>query len=72
MGFVDAGGAVLVCAGDKIDLNWYRETLFADGKGVLPAPFGKRSGVADGQGGGVRILKEHFEHPVLLLKLVPK
>ncbi len=63
--FVDAGGAVLVCAGDKIDLNWYRETLFADGKGVLPAPFGKRSGVADGQGGGVRILKEHFEHPAL-------
>lgn len=63
--FVNTGGAVLVCAGDKIDLNWYRETLFADGKGLLPAPFGERFGAADVKRGGNRILKEHFEHPAL-------
>lgn len=40
-GFVtDGGTTLLVCAGNKIDLSWYREQMFAAGNGLIPAAYG--------------------------------
>ncbi|MFO1001763.1 MAG: hypothetical protein U0936_15610 [Planctomycetaceae bacterium] len=74
-GFVNDGGALLVCAGNKIDLNWYREQMFANGGGLLPAAFGilkgqiESDGKADAATGTVNksshIVAQHFDHPAL-------
>lgn len=74
-GFVNDGGALLVCAGNKIDLNWYREQMFANGGGLLPAAFGilkgqtESDGKADAAAGTLsrssRIVAQHFDHPAL-------
>jgi hypothetical protein len=73
--FVNDGGALLVCAGNKIDLNWYREQMFANGGGLLPAAFGilkgqiESDGKADAAAGMINkschIVAQHFDHPAL-------
>ena len=73
--FVNDGGALLVCAGNKIDLNWYREQMFANGGGLLPAAFGilkgqiESDGKADAAAGTLNksshIVAQHFDHPAL-------
>lgn len=73
--FVNDGGALLVCAGNKIDLNWYREQMFANGGGLLPAAFGILKGQTetDGRSGAAvdsvnkssHIVAQHFDHPAL-------
>ena len=63
--YVEQGGALLVTAGDRLDLNWYRERLFADGTGLLPAPFGAMLGQVDDKGAAARIVAERFDHPAL-------
>jgi hypothetical protein len=69
--YVEQGGALLICAGNRIDLNWYNETLYADGQGLLPLPFGAMSGMSEAGRGkpqtgiGSRIVGQHFEHPAL-------
>ncbi len=39
--FVDAGGGLFVAAGDQVKRDFYNETLFAQGKGVLPGTLEK-------------------------------
>lgn len=69
--YVEQGGALLICAGNRIDLNWYNESLYAEGKGLLPLRFGTMRGVSDGPreqtptGAASRIVAQHFEHPAL-------
>lgn len=63
--FVQEGGALLVCAGNRIDLNWYREKFHANGSGPLPAPFGALQGRIDDRGQSTRIVTQHFDHPAL-------
>lgn len=73
--FVNDGGALLVCAGNKIDLDWYREQMFANGGGLLPAAFGILKGQteSDGKNGTAagtinqssQIVAQHFDHPAL-------
>ena len=63
--FVQDGGALLVCAGNRIDLNWYREQMFATGTGLLPAIFGAPRGQIDDAGKSAHIVAQHFEHPAL-------
>ena len=63
--YVQHGGALLVCAGDRIDLNWYREKMFSNGIGLLPTAFGARQGKIDDQGQASRIVAQHFDHPAL-------
>jgi len=64
-GFVQDGGALMVCAGNKIDLNWYREQMFANGAGLLPAVFGELRGRINETGTASRIVTQHFDHPAL-------
>lgn len=69
--FVRSGGALLVCAGNRIDLNWYRESMFAGGIGLLPVPFGPLQGKSEDSAApgssadSARIVAQHFEHPAL-------
>lgn len=73
--YVDGGGTLLVTAGNRLDLNWYTQQLYADGNGLLPAGFvsvqGQDSPGTDGssqpQGKTARIVSQRFEHPSLLL-----
>jgi hypothetical protein len=77
--YVRSGGSLLLFAGDKLDVNWYNESLFADNAGLLPAPFSSTVGVGNAGAGGVvtpgdlsvanaaRIVAQHFDHPALEL-----
>lgn len=51
--YVHGGGSLLLFAGDRLDVNWYNESLYADNAGLLPAPFLNTVGVdqADGLSG---------------------
>ncbi len=64
-GFVTDGGALLVCAGNKIDLNWYREQMFAAGNGLIPAAFGAPRGQIDESGKSTHIVAQRFDHAAL-------
>ncbi|MDG1895125.1 MAG: VWA domain-containing protein [Fuerstiella sp.] len=63
--FVHNGGALLVCAGNRIDLNWYREHMFSGGTGLLPLAFGSPRGQIDDKGKSARVVAQHFDHPAL-------
>ena len=72
--YVNRGGALLVTAGDRVDLNWYRSEFHAEGNGLLPVPFGARRGLpptasvdtsTDEQPVVARIVTEHFDHPAM-------
>lgn len=63
--YVEQGGALFVCGGDRIDLIWSQEKMFAGGKGLLPVTFGTMQGQVDDTGKASRIVAEHFDHPAL-------
>ncbi|MEO2016587.1 MAG: VWA domain-containing protein [Fuerstiella sp.] len=62
--YVQAGGAVFICAGGKIDAKWYNTELFSK-RGLLPAEFGMPKGKIDEKGQSSRIVAQHFDHPAL-------
>ncbi len=64
-GFVQEGGSLLICAGNRIDLNWYRESMFAGGTGLLPLAFGAPRGQIDDKGKSAHVVAQHFDHPSL-------
>lgn len=69
--FVRDGGGLLVCPGNRIDLNWYNQKFFANSNGLLPAPFLAIQGVEDaggpntGSGSTTRLLTQRAAHPAL-------
>ncbi len=63
--FVNNGGALLVCPGNKIDLAWYRDQLFAGGSGLLPTAFGAARGQIDETGKSTHVVAQHFDHAAL-------
>ncbi len=62
--FVEAGGALIVASGNRIDPVWYNQHLFST-SGLLPAEFGDPRGKIDDQGQGSRMMAQHFDHPAL-------
>lgn len=62
--YVEAGGSVLICAGNRIDASWYNKHLYAE-RGLLSAEFGVPRGMINEQGRSARIVAQHFEHPSL-------
>ncbi|MFH5805458.1 BatA domain-containing protein [Alienimonas sp. DA493] len=60
--YVADGGSLLIAAGDRVDLNWHRERLYADGAGLLPRAWGA---VVGGDEAPSRVLAERFDHPAL-------
>jgi len=65
--YVSNGGALLVCAGNQIDMNWYRESMYSAGAGLLPLPFGNLLGKIDDQGATSHVITQRFDHPALEL-----
>jgi len=65
--FVRSGGALLVTAGNKVDLNWSREKMYADGAGLLPTPFGAMEGNVDDTKRSAHLVTQRFDHPALEL-----
>ena len=63
--YLTAGGAVVVCAGNKIDTRWYNEKLFAE-KQLLPAEFGVPRGKINEAGKSARLVSK-YDHPALQL-----
>lgn len=65
--YVEQGGALLVTPGNRIDLNWWAEKMYAHGTGLLPAAFGEVRGEIDEQkpGSSSRIVMQKFDHPAL-------
>jgi hypothetical protein len=63
--FVQDGGALLACPGNRIDSAWYREQMFVAGSGLLPAAFGTPRGQIDDAGQSAHVVAQHFEHPAL-------
>jgi hypothetical protein len=76
--FVQRGGTLLICAGNRMDLNWHREKLFANGLGLLPAAWGELRGANAVPAGAAtatppaadteppaRIVSRRFDHPAL-------
>ena len=76
--FVQRGGTLLICAGNRMDLNWHREKLFANGLGLLPAAWGELRGAnaapadaatatppAASTEPPARIVSQRFDHPAL-------
>ncbi|QDT15341.1 BatA domain-containing protein [Alienimonas californiensis] len=65
--YVANGGSLLISAGDRVDLNWHRDRLYADGKGLLPRAWAAVAGGQNAAGGEApsRVLAERFDHPAL-------
>ena len=59
--FVRQGGGLIIFAGDKVKPDAYTNTLFENGRGILPLPYSGLGGdVASG-----RILNQRHNHPAL-------
>ena len=65
--WVTGGGAVLVTAGDRLDLAWHRDRLHDGGDGLLPAAWGESAGGESGERDDrtARVVAGRFEHPAL-------
>ena len=61
--YVESGGALLVCAGNRLETAWYNKHLFE--RGLLPAEFGVPRGKIDDKGQSSRIVTQRFDHPAL-------
>lgn len=63
--WVRNGGALLICAGNRLDLSWYNDNMFSGGTGLLPCAFGATRGKPDEAGRSAHIVPQHFDHPAL-------
>ena len=65
--FVSDGGGLIVFPGDRIDVKWYNDAFFKNGKGLLGRQYTGFAGRGYEQAGGVsettRIVSEVYEHP---------
>jgi Aerotolerance regulator N-terminal/von Willebrand factor type A domain/CARDB len=65
--FVSQGGVLIVFPGNHIDVDWYRQHMYAGGTALLPFAFGTPRGTADDSEASARIVAQRFDHPALEL-----
>ena len=65
--FVRGGGGLLIFPGNRVDGEWWNRTVYDDGSGLLPLPFGPLAGDLRGGGRSAAISAQHFENPALEL-----
>jgi hypothetical protein len=65
--FVRDGGGLLVFPGNRINADWYNNTLAAANEGLLPLTLTSLAGALDDNGKRAKIVAEHFNHPALEL-----
>ena len=63
--YVRGGGSLLIFVGDKINTDWYNQTLLGGTDGFLPMRIGALGGSLDKPEQSSRIVAQHFEHPAL-------
>ena len=63
--YVRGGGSLLIFSGDKINTDWYNQTLFRGTDGFLPMPIGPLGGGLEEPEKSAKIVAQHFEHPAL-------
>jgi len=64
--YLRAGGGVFFYPGDKVDKDYYNNTLYAE-HGILPSPWGKAVGDAESDENPIFFQTGSFEHPVSAL-----
>lgn len=67
--FVERGGALLISLGDRVDLNWYNDSLLQ--AGLLPRRLVSLQGALaetqdDVPGLGTQVIPQNYEHPALV------
>lgn len=62
--FVKLGGGLLIFPGNRVDAQWYNQTLFRQGEGLLPASIESLRDVST-RGQPAAIPSNHFKHPAL-------
>jgi hypothetical protein len=62
-----SGCGVLVFPGDKLNLPWYRDQAYRDGKGWLPVLFREVGGGAVGAGASMTVADQKMTHPAFAL-----
>lgn len=63
--FVSAGGSLLICPGDRINIAWYNSRLFNDGKGLMPLRIASLAGSLTDASEHAAVVPGHFDHPAL-------
>ena len=63
--FLKQGGGIIVFGGDQVVADNYNRLLFADGKGILPAPIGPSVGDAARKESGFEFDGLGFRHPIV-------
>lgn len=65
--FVQNGGGLWLCLGDKVDAGWYNETLGSEQNGLLPLDLFSTGGSLTDNSVRTRVVASYFEHPALSL-----
>jgi hypothetical protein len=65
--FVQNGGGLWLCLGDKVDGNWYNEVLGSDKNGLLPLDLFSLGGSLSDDSVRTKVVASYFEHPALSL-----
>ncbi len=63
--YVHSGGSLLIFLGNKIDMQWYNQTLHLGASALLPMRIASLEGESGDDRSSVRIVAQHFEHPAL-------
>lgn len=63
--YVESGGGLVVCLGDRVDIENYNAQLYGDGNSVLPAALGERVGNAASKETVFFFDPENFNHPIV-------
>ena len=65
--FVENGGGVLICAGNRMNLSWYNQHWGLEGSNFLPLPITGSKGNPQNEFEFSKIANAYFEHPALSL-----
>ena len=65
--FVENGGGVLICGGNRMNLSWYNQHWGLEGSNFLPLPITGSKGNPQNEFEFSKIANTYFEHPALSL-----
>ena len=65
--FVENGGGVLICGGNRMNLSWYNQHWGLEGSNFLPLPMTGSKGNLQNEFEFSKIANTYFEHPALSL-----
>jgi hypothetical protein len=63
--YAKGGGGVVFCVGERVQPARWNDTLYREGRGLLPAELGERAGDASGQGESFDFRVDDYSHPVV-------